>query len=281
MNLCNKFFKISQDSIDEIFKIDSNLNIFANFLNSENEIKKDSSINNFNFGNQKNNLSKSAFTKMKTKDTLRSSNSNTEINNNLTIYSASAINSCMKIDSAKTNLNSNNSSNNNAHNFISNNKKNLTPHNDQSTASAKANQNQLLNMCLTKSNANTYGNNICNTSISCNNTSKNNAYNEESHNKILSDKFKIKNIFSSCNNSNNDKILNEKDNYNKNDENKDFPFMDISKNLTIKIKDDQYFLNKKLSKEYENLKTNMKMRKDQENSIPDSSMTNVSNVICI
>lgn len=48
------------------------MNIFANFLNEDNDLKKENNANNFNVPHQKQALSKSAFTKMETKDTFKS-----------------------------------------------------------------------------------------------------------------------------------------------------------------------------------------------------------------
>jgi len=231
------------ESIDEIFKIDSNLNIFANFLNEDDDLKNDKSLNIYNAPLQKPVLSKSAFSKTDAKDPYKSINKMdlNLINNsdsNSTIYSnedfSNEINTKADINHLYNNFNDNI------------NKSNSINQNHKSFNFDFKNHSNFNNNC---------NNNFPNLS--------NNSFNfAKEYPKILG----FNEVYNNNNNFNRnlftDKYYNFKGVFNK----------EINLEKSKYCKTNEEFLNKKTQRE------NIIFRKETDNSIQDSNLTNISYV---
>lgn len=233
------------------------MNIFANFLNSDDEIKKEETSNNYNKIAQKNGPSKSSFTKVTTKDSSRNSNFNYDSNNkNSNLTCLSSINEFCQNNSNKSNFCITNNFNNIQNNTINNSKNFLSPLHNFGHSN---NLNSSNNLASFQSNENNLNNSINNIFKSYNNI-------QEDNNKIvLSEKNKnLKNAFEEKNKDlPNSKIItsiNNGSNINK-----------IPRNF---IKEKENLFNKKKYKDSEHL--NVKI--ESENNNIDASMSNISNV---
>lgn len=232
--------------MDEIFKIDSNLNIFANFLNEDNDLKKENISNNFNAPQLKSALSKSAFTKTETKDTFKSSSKliNFNVNN-----SDSNSTSNSKDDYT-------NSMNTRIDNHITNN--NFSLNNVNNINSFNTNKNNKFGNINLKNHSN-FDNSFSN--IFPNFT--NNSFN------FAKDSTKL---FGSNENNNNSNNFNKNLFSEKFSSNNGIIYKDLKNDKIKDIKPNEEFLNKKIQRD------NSVLRKETEYSLLDSNLTNISNV---
>jgi hypothetical protein len=217
------------------------LNIFANFLNEDDDLKNDKSLNIFDAPLRKPALSKSAFTKTDTKDTYKS-NIKMDLNlinnsdSNSTIYSKEDFSNEINTKTDINHLNNNFNDNINKSNSINQNHKSF----------------------------NFNFNNHSNFNNNCNNifpNLSNNSFNFAKENpKILG----FNEVYNNNNNFNKnlflDKYYNLKGVFNK------------EINLEKDCKTNEEFLNKKTQRE------NVIFRKETDNSLQDSNFTNISHV---